>query len=45
MMQQWLKILVLTLALLSQVAMSCQGGGQGGGSSGSDSSAPRSGGY
>ena len=45
MMRQWLKILVLTLALLSQVAMSCQGGGQSGGSSAPDSSAPRSGGY
>ena len=28
MMRQWIKILVLVLALLSQMAMSCQSGGQ-----------------
>lgn len=30
MIRQWLKILVLVVALLSQVAMSCQSGEQGG---------------
>jgi len=28
MIRQWLKILVLVLALLSQMAMACQSGGQ-----------------
>jgi hypothetical protein len=46
MMRQWLKILVLVLALLSQMAMSCQSGGQLSGESPSPASAPPSrGGY
>jgi len=43
MMRQWLKILVLVFALLSQVAMSCQSGEQGGGSATPPTAPPRGG--
>src|SRR5215467_12560450 len=46
MMRQWLKILVLVLTLLSQMAMSCQSGGQQSSGSTSPESPPSSrGGY
>jgi hypothetical protein len=46
MIRQWIKVLVLVLALLSQVAMSCQnGGGQSSGSSSPESAPPARGGY
>jgi hypothetical protein len=47
MMRQWVKILVLVLALLSQMAMACprDAGQQSSGSSSPDSSPPSRGGY
>ena len=43
MMWRWLKMLVLVVALLSQVAMSCQSGEQGGGSATPQTAPPRRG--
>jgi hypothetical protein len=46
MIRQWLKILVLVLALLSQVAATCSTGGQqSSGSLSPDSAPPSRGGY
>ena len=46
MIRQWVKILVLMVALLSQVAMSCQnGGGQSRGSANPESAPAPRGGY
>ena len=45
MIRQWLKILVLIVGLLTQVAMSCQSGESSGAGSATPQTAPPRGGY